>query len=97
MQVVYQRCCGMDVHKETVVACVLATQADGTVLRYDTSGNDLGSNWMTPLLNPPRGSEIQSPLLSALQLGVAWGELLGGVALALGLFYADFLSLGRLD
>ena len=33
MQVVYQRCCGLDVHKETVVACVLSTQADGRVQR----------------------------------------------------------------
>lgn len=33
MQVVYERCCGLDVHKRTVVACVLLTQADGSVLR----------------------------------------------------------------
>lgn len=31
MQVVYTRCAGLDVHKATVVACVLVTQADGTV------------------------------------------------------------------
>jgi len=33
MQVVYERCCGLDVHKRTVVACVLLTQADGSVQR----------------------------------------------------------------
>jgi len=33
MQVVYERCCGLDVHKRTVVACVLLSQADGTVER----------------------------------------------------------------
>jgi transposase len=33
VQVVYERCCGLDVHKRTVVACVLLTQADGTVER----------------------------------------------------------------
>lgn len=33
MQVVYTHCCGMDVHKKTVVVCVLLTQADGTVQR----------------------------------------------------------------
>ncbi len=33
MQVVYARCCGIDVHKATAVACVLITQADGTVQR----------------------------------------------------------------
>ncbi len=29
MQVVYERCCGLDVHKETVVACVIVPGADG--------------------------------------------------------------------
>ena len=33
MQVVYERCCGRDVHKKTVVACVLLTRPDGTVQR----------------------------------------------------------------
>jgi len=33
MQVVYERCCGLDVHKRTVVACVLLSQADGTLER----------------------------------------------------------------
>jgi hypothetical protein len=33
MQVVYERCCGVDVHKRTVVAGVLASQADGAVER----------------------------------------------------------------
>ena len=33
MQVVYERCCGIDVHKRQVVACVLQTAADGTVRR----------------------------------------------------------------
>lgn len=30
---VYERCCGLDVHKKTVVACVLVTSADGVVQR----------------------------------------------------------------
>jgi transposase len=33
MQVVYDRCCGLDVHKKTVVACVLLAQPDGSVQR----------------------------------------------------------------
>ncbi len=33
MQVVYERCCGLDVHKKTVVACILITLADGSVQR----------------------------------------------------------------
>src|SRR5215472_10684852 len=31
MQVIHQRCCGLDVHKKTIVACVLITAADGSV------------------------------------------------------------------
>ena len=27
MQVVYERCCGLDVHKETVAACIAITDA----------------------------------------------------------------------
>jgi len=33
MQVVHPRCCGLDVHKKTVVACVVVTEADGSVQR----------------------------------------------------------------
>src|SRR4051812_28145605 len=33
MRVVYERCCGLDVHKETVVACLLRPRADGQVQR----------------------------------------------------------------
>lgn len=33
MQVVYERCCGLDVHQKTVVACVLLTASDGAVRR----------------------------------------------------------------
>jgi len=33
MQVVHERCAGLDVHKQTVVACVLITHPDGQVHR----------------------------------------------------------------
>jgi transposase len=33
MQVIYPRCCGLDVHQRTVVACVLITEPDGQVQR----------------------------------------------------------------
>lgn len=33
MQIIYERCCGLDVHKRTVVACVLVTLPAGTVQR----------------------------------------------------------------
>ena len=31
MRVLYERCCGLDVHKQTVVACVLITLGDGQI------------------------------------------------------------------
>ena len=31
MQVIYPRCCGLDIHKKFVVACLLITEPDGTV------------------------------------------------------------------
>ena len=30
MQVVYDRCCGLDIHKKLIVACVLTRTAQGT-------------------------------------------------------------------
>ena len=29
MEQIYQRCCGLDVHKKVVVACLLVVQANG--------------------------------------------------------------------
>ena len=34
MDLVHARCCGLDVHKKSVVACVLITQSDGSVERH---------------------------------------------------------------
>jgi transposase len=34
MQVVSARWCGLDVHKKTVVACVLLTEAEGAVRKH---------------------------------------------------------------
>ncbi len=34
MRVVYERCCGLDVHKKTVVACVLITETSGEMQRH---------------------------------------------------------------
>ncbi len=33
MHIVHERCCGLDVHKKSVIACILITQTDGTVQR----------------------------------------------------------------
>ena len=34
MQVLHARCCGLDVHKRTVVACVLITEPEGSVVKH---------------------------------------------------------------
>src|SRR5579862_201829 len=53
MQVVYTRCCGIDVHKASVTACVLVTGAEGQVTeQVRTFGTMTGplrqlSAWLT--------------------------------------------------
>src|SRR6266700_186077 len=55
MQVVHERCCGLDVHKKTVVACVLRNQADGTLERFIRTFSTMTANllalsdWLTSL------------------------------------------------
>ncbi len=55
MQVLYPAACGLDVHKWSVVACVLLTQPDGTVTRptstFGTMTADLLAleEWLTRL------------------------------------------------
>jgi transposase len=52
MQVEYERCCGIDVHKETVVACVIAPDENGKVKKetrtFSTMTEDLTalSQWL---------------------------------------------------
>jgi hypothetical protein len=52
MQVVYQRCAGLDVHKQTVVVCLLITQGNGSVQEqvrtFGTMTADLAtlSHWL---------------------------------------------------
>ena len=45
MQVVHQHCCGLDVHKKTIVACILITSPDGTVQKqvrtFSTRGHHI--------------------------------------------------------
>ncbi len=55
MQVVHERCCGLDVHKKTVVACVLLTAPTGEVTKavrtYATMTADLLAlgDWLSSL------------------------------------------------
>jgi putative oxidoreductase len=48
-------------------------------------GNEWGGNWLAGMVQSQPGTFARSSQLTALQLGVAWGEVLGGAALAIGL------------
>jgi transposase len=45
VDVVYPRCCGLDVHKRTVVACLVVSEADGQprkeIRTFETLTDDL--------------------------------------------------------
>ena len=53
MQVIYERCCGLDIHLKTVVACRLLTQQKGSVEKSirtfatTTSGLTELDHWLT--------------------------------------------------
>ncbi len=47
MEIVHERCCGLDVHKKTVVACVLSTSADGVVNRQVRTFNTMTADLLT--------------------------------------------------
>ena len=48
MQVVYERCCGLDIHKRTVVACVITPQVQETrTLSTMTKGLLELADWLT--------------------------------------------------
>jgi len=53
MEVVYECCCGLDVHKKSVVACILTAAPDGTVFKevrtFSTMTQDLlaMADWLT--------------------------------------------------
>jgi len=55
MQVVHERCCGLDVHKKSVVACILLTEPNGSLHRqvrsFGTTTEDLLtlSDWLDEL------------------------------------------------
>jgi len=55
MEIVHARCCGLDVHKKSVVACVLISQPDGLIERqvrtFKTMTGDLLelADWLNSL------------------------------------------------
>ena len=73
MQVLYDRCCGWDVHKKTVVACVLSTSPTGQVHKQvctgatTTAGLLACADWLASLQISHvamESSGIYTPLLS---------------------------------
>jgi transposase len=72
MQVVYQRACGIDVHKKSIVVCVLRTQEDGTVQRairtFSTMTADLLAcvDWL---------ESLQVEMVAMESTGVFWRPL----------------------
>jgi transposase len=56
MRIVYKRCCGMDVHKKSVTACVLVIDEDGEFRKqsryFSTMTRDLKE--MATLVSEPR-------------------------------------------
>ena len=58
MQVVYERCCGIDVHKQPLVACAIVPGADGQPCKetrtFETMTEDLEAlaGWLQGLRSP---------------------------------------------
>jgi transposase len=69
MRVVYERCCGLDVHKKTVVACVLITENSGEMQRHIrtfstmTAGLLALADWL---------ESMQVPVVAMESTGVYW-------------------------
>jgi transposase len=69
MQILYERCCGLDVHKDTVVACVMLSETHGKVKREvrtfatTTAGLVALSDWL---------SSQQIPVVAMESTGVYW-------------------------
>ena len=69
MRVVYERCCGLDVHKKTVVACVLITESSGETQRHIrtfstmTAGLLALADWL---------ESMQVPVVAMESTGVYW-------------------------
>lgn len=47
MQVIHERCCGLDIHKKTIVACILITSQEGTVQKQTRSFSTMTTGLLT--------------------------------------------------
>jgi len=65
------------------LACVFVTHGLEKILMNGAGG---GTTWLIATFHPPAGTVEITPFLMFVQVVVAWGETLGGVALLLGLF-----------
>ena len=53
MEIVHARCCGLDVHKKSVVACVLISQPDGLIKRQVRTFKTMTGDLLEPSRRPP--------------------------------------------
>ena len=76
MQVLSPRCCGLDIHQKTVVACVLLTEVDGTSQRFvrtfGTMTADLLAlgDWLT--FHDVTHVGMESPGCSGVRCAMCW-------------------------
>jgi transposase len=78
MQVMYPRCCGLDIDQKTIVACVLLTDADadGASQRFVRTGGTM----TTDLLALGDGLEFQAVTHVAMEsTGVRWRPVCHGL------------------
>jgi hypothetical protein len=49
MQVIYEQCCGIDVHKKTLVACVIGPGQAKQTRTFETMSQDIAAlgRWLT--------------------------------------------------
>jgi putative oxidoreductase len=50
------------------------------------AGNEWGTNWLATMMNTPPKTVEHTPFLTGIQVVVAYGEVLGGLALLAGVF-----------
>ena len=86
MRVLHERCCGLDIHKKFVVACLLRTNPDGSVCKdirsYSTMTHDLLAlcDWLRAEQCTPVGdahSDKSSDLLN--KAGISFAKTGPGV------------------
>lgn len=72
MERVYQRCCGIDIHKKNLVACLIVVTADGE-LHKEIRTFRTGSQELLPLLDWLQASNCTHVAMEA--TGVYWKPL----------------------